>query len=195
MDSIQQEDQSLLEKFAQTNDQIWLARLFQKYEHLIYGVCLKYSKDVEWSKDLKSQIYVKLLAKTTDLQVDSFKNWLYTFCKNHCLDEIRKKNRSNSALDKFRKFQLSAFDNVYFNSEQRLIVEEDKKALQETLAKAVESLSEQQKICMDLFYFKRLSYIEIGQELGLDIGQVKSHLQNGKRKMRIFVNQQFRHLI
>lgn len=192
MNSLEQEDQTLLDKFAQTKDQIWLVRLFQKYEHLINGVCLKYSNDLEWSKDLKSQIYEKLVVKTYDLKVISFKNWLYTFCKNHCLDEIRKKNRKHSVLDKFRKFQIVADDAVYFSSEDRLIIEEDEKSLQLMLTKATETLSEQQKICMDHFFFKRLSYIEISQETGLDVGQIKSHLQNGKRKMRIFINKQIK---
>jgi len=139
------EDQSLIDKFGQSGDQLWLARLFQKYEHLILGVCLKYSGDPEWSKDLKSQIYEKLTIKAKNLQVNSFKNWLYTFCKNHCLDELRKKKRKTSALDKFRKFQLDTDQAVYFSS-----------------------------------------------ETGMDLGQIKSHLQNGKRKMRIFIKEQFK---
>ena len=186
-----QEDQTLLDRFGQTNDQIWLLKLFQKYEHLILGVCLKYSRDQDWSKDLVAQVYEKLVAKAQDLKVDNFKKWLYRLCKNHCLDELRKKGVRVSKLEKFRDLQILQEEIVQLSFEERLIIKEQKIEVSTALISAVDNLPTQQKVCMELFYLQRCSYLEISQETGLDLKQIKSHLQNGKRNMRLFISKHY----
>lgn len=182
-----QDDQDLIDKFGKSNDQIYLLRLFQKYEHLIYGVCLKYSQDPDWSKDLKSQIYEKLVAKAKDIKTENFKNWLYTLSKHHCIDEKRKQGSQISQLEKFKKFQILQQKDVYFNKQDRLIIEEEELALKTMLEKAKDTLSTPQKRCLDLFYKQKYSYLDISQEMGMDIKLVKSHLQNGKRNIKQFI--------
>lgn len=189
MGTEEHKDQVLISKYRQSGDQIWLARLFQKYEHLIYGICLKYSNDPDWSKDLKSQIYERLVIKIQDIDPVHFKNWLYSISKNLCLDEVRKKKNKVSALDKYRKFQIDTQEAVQFGFENRLIIEEEQKDIQLLMNAAIDSLNEKQKLCLKLFFLRRFSYAEIGQETGLEVKQIKSHLQNGKRKMKNYVYQ------
>jgi len=186
-----QEDQKLLDKFGHTKDQIWLLKLFQKYEHLILGVCLKYTKDQEWSKDLKAQVYEKLVAKAQGLEVDSFKKWIYRLCKNHCLDAIRKKGARVSKLEKFRDLQILQEEIVEFSHEQRLIIKEHEVELSYALISAADNLPAQQKLCLELFYLQKCSYMDISQETGLDLKKIKSHLQNGKRNMRNFITKHY----
>lgn len=182
-----QEDQKLLARFGYTNDQIWLLKLFQKYEHLIIGVCLKYSQDQDWSKDLTAQIYEKMVAKSNGLKVESFKNWLYTLSKNHCIDELRKKGRRISTLEKYRNLQIQEEDLVYFSPEERLIIEEDRAHKDTVINLATNILSTQQRECIELFYQQRLSYLEISRQTGLPLNRIKSHLQNGKNKMKRYI--------
>lgn len=192
MNNQDQEDQHLLSQYSNTGDQLWLARLFSKYEHLIYGICLKYTGNPDWSKDLKSQIYEKLVLKAKDLKSSQFKTWLYSLSKNLCLDELRKEKRKVSALDKFREYQLYTNPVVDFGEEERLIIEQDKEHIASLMEDAEKLLSEQQSICMKLFYLNRISYLQIGKETGMDVTQIKSHLQNGKRKMKNFILQQLK---
>ncbi len=182
-----QDDQILIDKFGQTGDQVWLLRLFQKYEHLIYGICLKYSQDPDWSKDLKAQIYEKLVGKAKNLKTDNFKYWLFSICKNHCIDALRSKGRKVATLEKYKKYQIDHEELVYFSHEQRLIIEEDRQSTESALENAANNLPFLQRQCIDLFYNQRLSYVEISQEVGIDHKQIKSHLQNGKRNMRRFI--------
>lgn len=174
----------MLSQFSKTEDQLWLARLFEKYEHLIYGICLKYTNDPDWSKDLKGQIYEKLVIKAKNLEVLHFKNWLYIFSKNLCLDEIRKKRRKVSALDKFREFQINSVQDVDSDAEERLIIKQDEEQLSILMEDAQKLLSKEQRICLTLFYFDRFSYLQISKQTGMEITAIKSHLQNGKRKMK-----------
>jgi RNA polymerase sigma-70 factor (ECF subfamily) len=52
------------------------------------------------------------------------------------------------------------------------------------LQDAVTRLSEEQKQCIELFYFKQKSYKEVSDLTGYSVNEVKSYLQNGKRNLK-----------
>ncbi len=64
--------------------------------------------------------------------------------------------------------------------------DESENALQ-ILEKGLEMLSDEQKICIKLFYLEKKSYQEICQQTGYEMSKVKSYIQNGKRNLRIFM--------
>ena len=53
------------------------------------------------------------------------------------------------------------------------------------MERALEHLNTDQKTCIDLFYLKSKSYIEIVEITGCTANEVKSHIQNGKRNLKI----------
>ena len=53
------------------------------------------------------------------------------------------------------------------------------------LEEAVTRLNKEQRICVELFYLKQMSYHDIVKQTGFDFKQVKSHIQNGKRNLKI----------
>jgi RNA polymerase sigma-70 factor (ECF subfamily) len=57
----------------------------------------------------------------------------------------------------------------------------DMKRLEECIAK----LKEEQRKCIQLFYYEGFGYREICQRLDLEESKVKSYLQNGKRNLKI----------
>ena len=52
-------DTYLIAQFRETGELEFLGELFEKYTHLVYGVCLKYLKDREMSRDATMQIFEK----------------------------------------------------------------------------------------------------------------------------------------
>jgi len=52
------------------------------------------------------------------------------------------------------------------------------------LKKCLEELSNEQKQCIELFYYKEKCYKEISEITKYDIKKVKSHMQNGKRNLK-----------
>ncbi|MCI0613672.1 sigma-70 family RNA polymerase sigma factor, partial [bacterium] len=53
-------DSTLIENYKKSNDHSCLAELYQRYNHLVFGVCLKYLKNEDASKDAAMEIFVKL---------------------------------------------------------------------------------------------------------------------------------------
>ncbi|MFX4593062.1 sigma factor-like helix-turn-helix DNA-binding protein, partial [Acinetobacter baumannii] len=56
------------------------------------------------------------------------------------------------------------------------------------LEQSLPSLQTDQRTCVTLFYLEKKSYQEISMATGLSLLQVKSHIQNGKRNLRILID-------
>jgi RNA polymerase sigma-70 factor (ECF subfamily) len=62
---------------------------------------------------------------------------------------------------------------------------EDRERLLERMDDAVNGLNAEQKACVTKFYLHQQSYQEIAATSGFTVLQVKSHIQNGKRNLKI----------
>jgi DNA-directed RNA polymerase specialized sigma24 family protein len=94
-------DERLLQEYKQTADLTVLGALYERYMHLVYGVCLKYLHDEELSKDAVMQIFEELIIKAGRHDIKQFKPWLYVLSRNYCLMQLRsgKKMQTESLLD------------------------------------------------------------------------------------------------
>lgn len=66
-------DDRLLLEYKQTGNLTTLAALYEKYMHLVYGVCLKYFRDEEQSKDAVMQLFEELIVKARRHEVKTLK--------------------------------------------------------------------------------------------------------------------------
>jgi hypothetical protein len=55
------------------------------------------------------------------------------------------------------------------------------------IAISLQELNEDQRKCIQLFYLEKKSYQYIAENTGYTLMQVKSHIQNGKRNLKIMV--------
>jgi RNA polymerase sigma-70 factor (ECF subfamily) len=156
----QRSDQELVQRYKQTADLQLLADLYQRYMHLVYGVCLKYFHDPEESKDAVMNIFEELVTKLKIHEVENFRNWLHVLAKNHCLMRLRKKNRvRTSEVDPdIMQSAEELHHNGVMDKEQRLTMMED----------CMETLPEDQKRSVQLFYLENKCYNEIAELTGLN---------------------------
>jgi RNA polymerase sigma factor (sigma-70 family) len=170
-------DRELADQFRASGDMNVLAILFQRYMDLLYGVCLKYLKDPETAKDAVMQIFEELVQKLPKHQVDNFKSWLYTLAKNHCLMQLR--TPKNLKTTEFKAESMQSEEDVHLNGV--LQKEENFRKMERCL----QTLSDEQKVTVELFYLQNKCYKEIADITGLDWNKVRSHIQNGRRNLKI----------
>lgn len=181
-------DKELINIFLKTRNSETVGVLYERYGHLVLGLCFKYLKNKEEAKDASLQIFGNLLDDLKKYKIEYFKSWLYVYSKNFCLMILRKRQSS-------LKKELDLKENVHllvdFNDETHLQEKEKQISLME---KAIDLLNEEQKKCIHLFYFDNRSYNEIVEITGYSNNDVKSYIQNGKRnlklKMEALVNEQ-----
>lgn len=171
-----QSDEELLQDFQQSSSQDVLAVLYLRYTDLVYGVCLQYLSDAEAAKDAVMSIYQELVQKLPYQQVNQFRSWLYVVAKNHCLMQLRSKNKA----------KIVAFEPDYMQSEELLHLDEilEKEAEFKRLERCMETLGNEQRTAIDLFYLQNKCYNEITDELNIDWNRVRSLIQNGRRNLK-----------
>ena len=170
-------DKELLDFYHKTNDSNWLGILLQRYTLVLFGVSMKYLKNENNAKDAVQQIFLKAINEIPKYEITYFKSWVYMVAKNHCLMQLRNKNITHEITD-HTFFEDEAFD---IESLQQKDKEE------QLLTLALPFLNEDQKQCIEMFYFQKKSYQNIVDETSYTLMQVKSHIQNGKRNLKIII--------
>lgn len=172
-------DEELIDKFIAEDNSVFVGILYQRYGHLVLGLCIKYLKNKVEAQDATVQIFSKLLTDLKKHKVTFFKSWLFVFSKNFCLMELRKRQ---SLLKK----ELELKDNLHLvmDSEEDLHLNEKEKQFV-LLETAIGMLNPDQRTCIELFYLQRKSYTEISEITGQNANEVKSNIQNGKRNLKI----------
>lgn len=175
-------DSDLVFQYKKKNDLEVLGQLYSRYVALVYGLCLKYLDDRERSKDAAMQIFELLATELHRHDISNFKGWLYVTSKNFCLMEVRKQK---SLRKKEEMWLLNQDDFMENPDEMHLIDSIENPESNDLLNDCIEKLKKEQHQCVRLFYFGNKSYRQITDETGLDEKKVKSLLQNGKRNLKI----------
>ena len=170
-------DQQLLIQYKSTENLELLATLYQRYMDLLYGVCLKYLKQPEEAGDAVMQIFEELPLKIQRHDIDNFKSWLYTVAKNHCLMQLR--SPKNLKTVNLTEDGVQSEDEMHLNG----ILQKEGNLVK--LEQCIETLSDEQKQVIVLFYLEEKCYKEISSITGLTWEKVRSNIQNGRRNLKI----------
>ena len=178
---VQKTDEELIAEFSSSGNLELLGELYTAYMHLVYGVCLKYLKDRDESKDAVMQIFEKLITDIPKQHIENFRGWLYTVTKNYCLMHLR------SMKSQDEKFSEWANDYTSFMENGTSVhpIDEDGSDMEAALMDCIKRLKDEQSECIRLFYFENRCYSEIAIKLNTDEKKVKSHLQNAKRNLKL----------
>ena len=158
-----------------------LGELYQCYMDLVYGVCLKYMKDSEEAKDCVINIFEELITKLRRHEVVNFKGWLYRLTKNFCLMRLRQQKHKPVNID-ISTMHLQDF----VHRDYDIVKEDNLKQLEYCMAR----LNNEQRIVIEQFYLQSKCYKEIETFTGIEISQVRSHIQNGRRNLKICMDNQ-----
>jgi len=179
-------DLELITLYKKKGDKQVVGELYKRYTKFAFSICMKYLKDQEASKDAVMQVFEKLFDDLKKHQVLNFKSWLHSVLRNHCLHIIR----DNAYKLTKEKEVLNSFENLVEN--QFLLYQEGDDGFEErveNLEMELCNLSHEQRTCIELFYLKGKCYQEVAAITGYTMNQVKSHIQNGKRNLKITLEQ------
>ena len=174
-------DQELLDRFYEDHNNDWLGILLDRYILLLFGVCMKYLKNEEEAKDSVQQIFLKVITEISKYKVNYFRSWLYAVARNHCLMQLRDRHGKIPSA-------ISETMSVITDEESEKNNHIEKEQLLKLMASSLEELNPEQKQCLILFYLEKKSYQEISDNTGFTLMQVKSHIQNGKRNLKILLD-------
>ena len=143
--------------------------LYQKYSSKMYGVCLRYSGNVEDANDLLQEGFIKIFKNLTKFRGEgSFEGWIRRIFVNTSIEHFRKKvklyNVSEVQENTIEDYNLNILDTL---------AEKD-------IISLVNELSPGYKAVFNMHVIEGYSHKEIADILGINEGTSKSQLARAK---------------
>jgi len=128
-------------------------------------------------EDLVQEVMIKIYNNLhTFNPIHSFKAWLYTIARNHCIDFI--KNKSN----KTHSSREIEFDQIYAeNNPEEIIIQDD---LLSKIDQFMNSLDGTDREIAYLKLYENLKYQHISRIMDMNVNTVKSKVRSIKQKIR-----------
>lgn len=152
-------------------------QVYNNYSAAIYSVICQYIKDRSTAQDVLQISFVKIAKhlKNYDATKGVLFTWMRTIAVNTALDELRSHNYKTT------KNQMS-IDDAAFNAMQFTV----QCPLPEVmcLERVLNVLNENERVVIDLLYFKQYSHVETSACLAIPLGTVKSRVRLALGKLR-----------
>lgn len=176
-------DEELIVHYQATEDKFAVGELFKRHSLMCFAVCNKYFRNTEKANDAAMAVFEKLFVDLQSHQIKNFKSWLHTVCRNYCLMQLRKPELTVSIND------VSEKSGDEFMQLDTFLHQDTKEEKLQELEKAIVWLNDKQRQCIELFYLKKKTYKEISEQTGYTVSDVRSQIQNGKRNLKITLQQ------
>lgn len=160
--------------------------LYQQTYQKSYYVALKYMKQEEAALDVLQDAYIKAFQNLEQLQdAEKFAGWFSRIVATKALDELKKKkivlfSQMQTEEEDISMEEILEDDRIDTQPELALDKEETSRLVQEM----IDSLSDEQRFCIMMFYVEEMSVKEIAETLGVSENTVKSRLNYGRKNIK-----------
>lgn len=161
--------------------------LYEKTYREKYYIAIKYMKNEENAQDVLQDAYIKAFNKLDTLQdANAFPGWIGQIVANTAKNALVKKKpvlfsemNSDSEDSENWEYQTEDDNNTY-QPEKAYTAKETQEMVHELL----ESLSDEQRLCMLMFYIEEQSIKDIAKTFNCSENTVKSRLNYGRKKLK-----------
>ena len=175
------EESEWIQAYLDTNESKYLAGLYESYKQQGYIQCLKLVRNSADAQDLSSETFIRAFDRIAQFKIGSpFYPWLNRIAMNLSIDFLRQQS----------KHRFQQVDNLQLEDEPVSFIDENEQsALKARLLRELKKLRVEQRRCFCLFYINKLSYKDISKLIGMSDNQVRSHIQNARRRLKILMEQ------
>lgn len=146
--------------------------------------------DLEQARDVVQDTFLKLYKQDPEKVRKKVKSWLFTVCRNHCYDLIKRNRRTSNLGEDEISYIASNDDNpiqVISFLEGREEIDEKIKILYSL----IEELPSRQREVMRLKFQANLSYKEIAETIGISSSNVGFVMHSALKKLREDMKEKF----
>lgn len=173
---VQDEDFALIKNFIDGDESVFRT-LVIKHRDKVRNLVFITLGDAENVDDISQEVFISVFHKLKEFRFESkFTTWLYRITINKCRDFLRKKKVRSIFVplgDSDREYPTGPFsENV---------------DLPQLVRKAIDKLPEKLKVPLILRDIEGLSYKEIAEQLGTEVGVIKSRIFRARESLRIIL--------
>ena len=153
---------------AKKGDVLAFEDLISGYEKKVYNTVYRFFNNAEDAMDITQEIFIKVFTSLRRFRENSsFSTWLYRIAVNTCIDFLRKKKEETLPI----KEEMAVGGELKLGSHTQLPEEfVEKQELKQALMKAINTLPEEQRMCVILRDIQGFSYTEISGILTCSLG-------------------------
>jgi|TARA_B110000967_G_scaffold209040_1_gene263468 RNA polymerase sigma-70 factor (ECF subfamily) len=163
------------------------SRLLDDYQQKVFGTCISFIPHKEDAEDVAQEVFLEVFKSVSKFKGESkLSTWIYKITTNKCLEFIRKKNAKKSFyfMQTLLENEISLDKTSYFtevNHPGILLENQEKSAL---IFKAIDTLTESQRIIFTLAKIDEKSYQEIVEITGKSLSSVESVMFRAKKALQ-----------
>lgn len=182
------EDRALINAFVNEQTKEAVDRLVIKYQDKVFNLCYRFMGNYHDANDCAQETFVRVYRSLANFKGQaSFSTWLYRIAVNTCKNKLTSLTYRVSKM--FVRLDLSKGEQekrqIEVKDESRspeVVFSQSEKSKQ--IQKAINTLPREQKTVVVLRDIEGLSYEEIAQITGHNIGTVKSKLARARKILR-----------
>ena len=153
-------------------------QFYERYAQIIFNLCVRILRDEAEAQDVLQEIFLQIWreAERFDASRASVKTWLFTIARSRSLDRYRSRKTVTSRLEDNAEDQI-----------QQIPGKEDlqsKSVMQQYVDNALNRLSPEQRLVLELSYYEGLTQEEISARLNEPLGTIKSRIRAALMKLR-----------
>jgi len=162
-------------------DKIAIEALYDMYSSSLFGVISRIIVETAAAEDVLQETFVKIWHSFSSYSTEKGRlfTWMVNIARNLAIDKIRSKDFKNQ--NKNQELE----NNVTFIDEQRNTVYKPELL---GIKDLVQTLKPEQKLILELVYFKGYTHVEAADELGIPLGTIKTRLRMAIQQLRKHFN-------
>jgi RNA polymerase sigma-70 factor (family 1) len=163
-----------------SQDQAALSLLYDRYARVIYTIAYRIIGSAEESEEIVLDVFTQVwrIAKNYAPQKGRVDTWLFMITRSRALDRIRSRTRSSKVIAAAENAVLL---NTHTDSPEEDAIVRERSAYVKT---ALEKLPSEQRLVLELAYYKGLSHTQIAIATGISLGTIKTRIRLGLKKLR-----------
>lgn len=157
-------------------------QLYDRTSRYVFGVAVKVLDDRELAAEVAQEVYTQVWAEAEDFDPSrgSALTWIAMITRSRALDRSRSKTSYGEALEKLEEDPRSPPTGKAAQDPEEAVVMRERRAL---LREALAELPDEQRITLELSFFRGMSQREMARQTDTPLGTVKSRMRSAMSKL------------
>jgi RNA polymerase sigma-70 factor (ECF subfamily) len=164
-------------------DEAAIGELYDRHNRLLFGLILRILRDRSEAEEVLQEVFLQIWtrAATYNVALGSPAGWLVRIARNRAIDRMR----ANAV--RVRAVEGAPAPIEPANPETNAALTEQQRAV----ARALESLPDDQRVLIEHAYFQGLTQSELAERFELPLGTVKTRVRTGMIALRDRLREEF----
>lgn len=157
--------------------------LYDRYSRPVYSFAYRMLSDRDHAEDLMQEVFLRAWRRAERFSDSrgSLISWLLSITHNMAIDEIRKRQRRpQKAESKEPDLLMGSLRDTDIPVEEHVLTSENGQVIRAALAE----IPDNQRIVLELGYFRGMTQREISERLDVPLGTIKTRMRLALRKLQ-----------